>query len=170
LAELRSCHRLISMKPDCRIPKTIKWGGGAVTGLILVMWIGSGWWTYYWHRRGGCLLTVSSGRLDFHSAGCAAPYPEYGARFLRTGGRFNLGLPAWGHIGNGWFAQVPLWPLPAGTTLITALGWSMDARARRRQLASRLNLCPKCNYDRAGLAVGAKCPECSAIPLGRRST
>jgi hypothetical protein len=23
-----------------------------------------------------------------------------------------------------------------------------------------LNLCPKCNYDRAGLAAGAKCPEC----------
>ena len=28
-----------------------------------------------------------------------------------------------------------------------------------------LNLCPKCNYDRAGLEAGAKCPECDAAPV-----
>ena len=32
---------------------------------------------------------------------------------------------------------------------------------------ARLNLCPTggCNYDRTGLAIGAKCPECGAAPV-----
>jgi uncharacterized OB-fold protein len=38
--------------------------------------------------------------------------------------------------------------------------WWLDAKARRRIL---LNLCPNCSYDRAGLAMGAVCPECGAM-------
>jgi rubrerythrin len=37
---------------------------------------------------------------------------------------------------------------------------------RRRKMARRaragLNLCPKCNYDRAGLAKDVVCPECGS--------
>jgi hypothetical protein len=46
-------------------------------------------------------------------------------------------------------------------TCISVVGMSLLSRRD----AARLNLCPKCNYDRAGLAAGAKCPECgSAAP------
>ncbi len=44
---------------------------------------------------------------------------------------------------------------------ITAAAWRFDTLARRR---ASLNLCPKCNYDRTGLAVGAVCPECGRLP------
>jgi rubrerythrin len=50
------------------------------------------------------------------------------------------------------------------TAITTALAWRLDTFARRR---ARLNLCPKCNYDRAGIAGDAKCPECGALPMNR---
>lgn len=37
----------------------------------------------------------------------------------------------------------------------------LDTLARRR---ARVNHCPKCNYDRAGLAKDVVCPECGARP------
>jgi hypothetical protein len=58
------------------------------------------------------------------------------------------------------WAIVPLW-MPALFALsisLAALG--LDLLARRR---ARLNLCPRCNYDRAGIAGDAKCPECGGV-------
>jgi len=40
---------------------------------------------------------------------------------------------------------------------ITAVAWRLDTLARRR--ADRTH-CPRCRYDRSGLAAGAVCPEC----------
>jgi hypothetical protein len=55
--------------------------------------------------------------------------------------------------------HVPLW-IPASAAIgATALAWRLDTLARRR---ARVGLCPKCSYNRAGLAVGAVCPECGA--------
>ena len=53
---------------------------------------------------------------------------------------------------------MPLW-VPA--LLLAIAVWRLDTLARLR---AKLNLCPKCNYDRAGLAVGAACPECGLKP------
>jgi len=76
-------------------------------------------------------------------------------------------LPMW----YGWYHDptcawltVPLWMPALGTLLGSAAAWRLDALARRR---ARLNLCPKCNYDRAGIAGDAKCPECGAMPASR---
>src|SRR5436190_10046051 len=56
---------------------------------------------------------------------------------------------------------IPLWiPLllvgPAAAML-----WVADRRATRRAAKGR---CASCGYDRAGLAVGVKCPECGTLP------
>jgi hypothetical protein len=56
---------------------------------------------------------------------------------------------------------VPLWIPLTSAIAVTAVAWRFDILARRR---TRLNLCPKCNYDRTGLAHCAKCPECGATP------
>ena len=45
--------------------------------------------------------------------------------------------------------------------IATAVAWRLDTLARRR--ANKL-LCTKCTYDRTGLAAGAVCPECGAVP------
>jgi hypothetical protein len=49
--------------------------------------------------------------------------------------------------------------LAAPMLALSILGWRLDILAGRR---AQLNLCPKCNYDRAGLAPGAVCPECGS--------
>jgi len=57
---------------------------------------------------------------------------------------------------------VPIWGVVAVMTVFSIGMWRYDAIARRRERAVGLNLCPKCNYNRAGLASGAKCPECGS--------
>jgi hypothetical protein len=60
----RVCGRLtMTMKPHPRIRKTIKWGGAAVTVLLVVLWIAGGWWKAEFrlsaeitvHNYDGCL-------------------------------------------------------------------------------------------------------------------
>ncbi|HMN40561.1 MAG TPA: hypothetical protein PKE29_06910 [Phycisphaerales bacterium] len=56
---------------------------------------------------------------------------------------------------------MPLWAPAVGILFITAIAWRLDTLARRRV---RAHLCPKCRYDRAGLAMGVACPECGSQP------
>ena len=62
---------------------------------------------------------------------------------IRSGATGVLCIPAW------CFATVPL-----GVLFIT------ESRHRRRVRAERTGRCPRCNYDRTGLAADAPCPEC----------
>ncbi|HVU63861.1 MAG TPA: hypothetical protein VHC70_07785 [Phycisphaerales bacterium] len=152
------------MKPHPRIRKTIKWGGAAVTLVLVVVWIGSGWWTLTWLEPPSIKIQIRvgsiyvchypSGGLEDLPRGFLTPIRELGFRmaFLPASRRMPRGVHE---------ALCPLWILPAGTALATAAAWVFDSRARRR---ARLNLCPKCTYDRAGLAAGAKCPECGEPP------
>jgi hypothetical protein len=145
------------MKPHPRIRKTIKWGGAAVTLLLVVVWIGSGW--------------VSAGRYGFQyhiliAGGCVIPqWP--------TGGNGDYPAPGWvctchhWHVTRWWpflndsgawvRLYIPIWLLAVMAALLAGTARYFDTLARRR---ARLNLCPKCGYDRAGLAASAVCPEC----------
>jgi len=59
------------------------------------------------------------------------------------------------------FSIRPIWPAVVASFFVSVAAWSLDILARRR---GRLNLCPKCHYDRTGLAAGAVCPECGKLP------
>ena len=156
------------MKPHPRIRKTIKWGGAVVTVLLVVVWVGSGWWRGDWvgvHSSWG----FSGGAV--YMAG-HRPYPAEW-----------LGLTVNARVrGSGWMLMpttnlagdnvdpkryrnyiLPLWIPTILTLAITYRAWHLDTLARRR---AKLNLCSKCNYDRTGLAAGAVCPECGAGPVG----
>ena len=65
----------------------------------------------------------------------------------------------WTRVGQGWSLGVPLWPFVVVPGFGSAIAWRLDTHARRR---SRLGLCPKCGYNRAGLSPAAVCPECGA--------
>ncbi len=154
------------MKPHPRIRKTIKWGGAVVTALLVVVWIGSGWWRVDWVATGwSCGFSEGA----FYMAGHRAyPFDWEGMTIAaRIRGPGWMLMPSSNLVRDNVDPQpyrnfiLPLW-IPALLTLAsTARAWYWDTLARRR---AKLNLCPKCNYDRTGLAAGVVCPECGTIP------
>jgi hypothetical protein len=150
------------MKPHPRIRKTIKWGGAVVTLLLVVVWIGSGWWDVGWVSQKLECVDVGYGVVCFERMRDCRPPPRPGLRTERNGQYFlHLGL-TWYNHSDGWVLTLPLW-IPAALCLLpSAVALRLDAIARRR---ARLNLCPKCNYDRAGIAKDVVCPECGAMPV-----
>jgi hypothetical protein len=148
------------MKPHPRLRKTIKWGGAAVTVLLVVVWIGSGWVGGGWMSKRGAGLAVMPGRLvvslqsfpfENEFGGWRSRIPREPMEWWFEGGRGNFGWNVW----------VPIWLPAIMLGLASAAAWRRDHLVRRR---ARLNLCPKCNYDRAGIAGDAKCPECGSTP------
>jgi hypothetical protein len=153
------------MKPHPRIRKTIKWGGAAVTLLLVVVWFVSGSFSATWGSKAGYKFDLIKGGVFFAYSPATVDgasvigweLSEVNPRFadwqwcdwVPTCGRYSP-LP-------GWYVLVPLLFLAAPCSLVTATAWRIDTLARRR---ARLNLCPKCNYDRAGIAKDAVCPEC----------
>ena len=149
------------MKPHPRIRKTIKWGGAAVTVLLVVVWIGSGWWSVGWTSGRYGSVSVGGGQVIAMWCDTSSLKSDIGWRFRERASapyvsRFRYCL-SFGSAPGLWFAQIPLWCVAPIPLCATAAAWRLDTLARRR---ARLNLCPKCNYDRTGLAVGAVCPEC----------
>jgi hypothetical protein len=148
------------MQPHPRIRKTIKWGGAAVTLLLVVVWIWSGWWwARVWTSPFSC-LTAHCGRLlygypdidDFSGPPTLGRYHDGGFHLAWSWyrGDVDFAMPTIG---------VPLWPFACVALLTTVTAWRLDTLARRRAHTH----CPKCNYDRAGIAKDAACPECGAL-------
>ncbi len=136
------------------------WGGAAVTVLLVVVWIGSRWWGVdYLPPQGKHCMTIARGRL------LVTPWPnDLGPITILQTGWHLYRDPApryfW-HFGSGTLNAfvIPLWIPTMVTVTMAIISWRLDTLARRRD---RLNLCSKCNYDRAGLTPGAVCPECGA--------
>jgi hypothetical protein len=175
------------MKPHPRIRKTIKWCGAAVTVLLVVVWIASGWFGV-----GG-----DSGRCSVVVVGNGSCHIDYLARSdrpaLSMGSHWGYGRVdssrawrwGWSHSTVSYIVppqlmpaksgvlvplhqlDLPLWMFAAVSAATGLAAWRLDTLARRR---AKLNLCPKCNYDRTGLRDDAdgtrgKCPECGAVSL-----
>jgi hypothetical protein len=148
------------MRPHPRIRKTIKWGGAAATLLLVVVWIGSSWiWIDY--DGNSFDMSVDFGRISLTVCG-DSNIDDHPGWYVRGAPPKARGLFGWTFERIFPWADatryyVPLWA-PTGLMLAMAgSAWSLDTVARRR---ARLNLCPKCNYDRAGIAADAVCPEC----------
>ena len=146
------------MKPHPRIRKTIKWGGAAVTVLLVVVWLSSAWWQFGWVHHKGSWMLAQDGRLDvlYRFLG-NAPW-QSGFIFDRTPFWMQFGVD-WFGADDAWHLVIPLWAPTVACLACTGWAWRRDLAANR---IARLNLCPKCNYDRAGIAGDAKCPECGA--------
>jgi hypothetical protein len=173
------------MKPHPRIRKTIKWGGAAVTVLLVVVWVGSGWLSVRFtaHPRVPAVTLRPSG--FGHSSGeIPSRFCGVGAGTVETGELFSQECTfypepgwtvhrreftqAWGwgldRSGSSWIAYFPLWWVVLPCVVCTVAAYLLDSLARRR---ARLNLCPKCRCNRTGLAASALCPECGAAAAAR---
>jgi hypothetical protein len=147
------------MKPHPRIRKTIKWTGAAVTALLMVVWIASGWaYLRFWPTPALC-ISVSRGQTQFTEYR-AFRLPATSSGWKAGTHPFNLAWASrWDSDQHLRDFQVALWLPSVIAWGVTASAWLLDNAARRR---ARLNLCPKCNYDRTGLAKDSVCPECGA--------
>jgi hypothetical protein len=152
------------MKPHPRIRKTIKWGGAAVAVLLGVVWIGTGYRDFvYYSSHTGWLRGIASGGVVLQRLGAGLQGPEEGWNvFVRQS--FHVSWMASYEEGRRESSlYLPLWPLLGVSAPAAFWAWRLDVLARRRAL----NLCPKCRYDRTGLAASAVCPECGAAPAAR---
>jgi transposase InsO family protein len=147
------------MKPHPRIRKAIKWGGLALCLLLAGVWVRSEW---VWDHYAGTNFYLIAWK---GSACIGQTWPGYAASGYRSGpvvaDRDRYWWCVFGGPATTIRAIIPLWLLLAPTLLATAAAWRLDAVARRRARAGR---CPKCGYDRAGLAASAVCPECGSLP------
>jgi hypothetical protein len=129
--------------------------------VTLIVWISSAWWYVTWLRESGTTITAASGGLGFSQT-------RYSILGVRNPG-FHSREPQrtlylWFHWEDSPTlrgAFIPMWPLIILAGGISAFAWRLDTLARRR---ARLNHCPTCNYDRAGLPAASPCPECGAVP------
>ncbi len=154
------------MNPYQRIRKTIKWGGAVVTVLLAAAWISCIWTCVTWRHASRPALgvwaiwhggVVQMGNDSGGVAGAA------GWRCYVFPALLNW-KPEFGYSVGYWEFVLPLWIPVAISLTLTATAWRLDALARRR---ARVGFCPKCNYDRSGLAAGTVCPECGALPVSR---
>src|SRR5438105_2226695 len=105
------------MKPRPVIRKTVKWGGAAVTVVLVVVWIGSGWWTMQWGTGRSLSLMFRSGQL------CVA-LPHQSSRAFDPGFHWTAAPRRSFHWGFGvednpwwWALDVPLWA-PTGVSMV----------------------------------------------------
>jgi len=142
-----------------KVRKTVKWGGAGLTVLLVVVWIGSGWWNVVWRSNGNLVTVVNWGEVYFEWIENRPVLDLESPFFVSTHG-FELSW--WPYLRNRnpyWVASIPLC-YPALLSLVaTAAAWRADAKYMRR---APVGLCAGCGYDRAGLAAGAVCPECGA--------
>lgn len=142
------------------ISKTMKWGGAAVTVLLLAAWIISGFASW------DVVLGDMTARIGIGSGQISIDYSPYDNDFGMDWRGFHAFehfwfIPPWVQrhdSGVQWGAFLPLWAMFAASLLATLAAWRQDAIARR----VRMGQCLKCGYDRAGLAPGGVCPECGA--------
>jgi hypothetical protein len=150
------------MRPHPRIRKTVKWGGTAVTVLLVVVWVGSGWVCAEWIRANGNDVYLEAGKLGMRVIGdpkwANAPV---GVQFGFTCFEVVWGVHWSASPGVPSYLYIPLWLPSCLISVPTILMWRLDTLARRR---AKLNRCAKCDYDRTGLAIGAVCPECGSAP------
>jgi hypothetical protein len=144
------------MNPHPRIRKAIKWGGlsfGLLSAFLLIaledrIWSSKdGWWARLE------LFTISIGHI------VPAP-PEFDPNFAWGTGKHSKAM--WWEYERPtplfWF---PLVWIPPACFSALPIAWWLEMREARR---ARVGRCPRCDYDRTGLAAGAVCPECAAAP------
>ncbi len=140
----------------------MKWGGAVVSVLLVVVWIGSGWWRVQWTSTAGYQASIGTGEIRVHYWGASARGVQYGFySSMAIPAKWDWWLQTWSGP-FGWQVAMPLCYPAGATALVTAIAWRLDTLARRR---ARTGFCPKCIYNRTGLAAGAVCPECGAAAI-----
>ncbi len=123
------------MKPHPRIRKTIKWGGAVVTVLLVVVWVGSGWWSPQWKTTSGYGGNVTKGLLGIAkgepiAAGWFRLVPKTKVNRHRFHWWFDYVSASEVANSSGSSVYVPVWLVVAPLSAITVIAWRADSRVR----------------------------------------
>ncbi len=160
---------MMAMRPRPKLRTLCRWMLTILTVVLVVVWIGSGWFSVHYLRYASLLDTklmlvsnLDRGliHVDFTfdlSRILSIDYIGDGWKLLRRDA-FDIELWKWVGVINKPLNAVslPLW-LPALLLAIAnALMWRTHIIARRR----KPGMCKKCGYDISGLVGKEACPEC----------
>jgi hypothetical protein len=164
-----------------RLRKWAKWGCTVAAVLAAALAVFSGFYRYRWSRVSTDGLTAwitqvgdgalrvlvihdrnaSELRTHSHSSLERSEHWAWGPWTWKSGTAgeriFHAGFQYWRETNSCLLGVNLLYPVLL-VTIPGALLWYSD----RRRLVP--GLCPKCGYDRHGLAADAKCPECGTVP------
>lgn len=156
-----------AVNPHPRIRKTVKWSV-LVIGVVLFVvgaastWCGLG--CFWWAPAGERHLWLSGGRVIYRTISEPAPtnLQYYQLNWdIETSPRVLIGSwwPQSSTTGPQRVQQFPLWIPCLSVFGAAAMLWRWDVIATRRAGG----LCPACLYERTGLALRARCPECGKV-------
>jgi hypothetical protein len=137
--------------------KTVKWGGAVATVVLVAVWVTSGRYCAYWVFRGESEVFVGGGNININLGNFWSVMKSPPGWYAEAQESSLLCRPRLLWNSYSLFADIPLWLLLGPSMALTLWAWRRDAVLRRRACAE---FCPKCHYDRAGLAADAVCPEC----------
>jgi hypothetical protein len=134
--------------------------------LVAALFAASLRWDFWFLHWTGWVRGIVARGLSFSSGGVTAlqiPAPdlspqdswEFGC--TRTANRPFRWWVYWEEVKGSITFVLPLWIPFALFAVPTLILFHHDRPSARRKRAGQ---CAKCGYDRAGLAVGAVCPEC----------
>jgi hypothetical protein len=169
------------MRPHPKIRKTVKWGGAVSSVLLLVVWVGSWWWSCgvegnrsrigvevgdfwgtYYRSAPAAQTSASAADLSVQTRVMASQpvtpsQPDehfWFRRIVPTRLSAAYWWIRWAQTPRVLKVIVPVW-IPAAMSLgVAVVAWRLKEMARGK--------CPSCDYDRTGLGPGAMCPECGA--------
>ena len=120
------------MKPHPKIRKTVKWGGAAVSVLLLVVWVGSGWYDVSYFGESGVVVGVGAGQFSLGqslSLGKIGTRGVYARHLVDVS--YRLGF-RWSRDPARWAVGVPLWCPALLMTGLVVPAWLADGRASTR--------------------------------------
>lgn len=139
-----------------RLRSTCKWGGAALTVLLLAVWVGSAWWMIYGEPRDDFGLGIRSGCfiliVDESGQTLSGPRFELARSEASLRWWFQTFWISWSPLFGAAF--IPIWFVALLTALPPFWIWRRDMH---RPPAG----CAQCGYDLRGLDH-AVCPECGA--------
>ena len=113
--------------------------------------------TRFWLRVGGiallcwCLYQIRQDLTNYLSTALNGQW-QYWSNSLSALWYFPL---------NNHFTYVKIWWIVCFAGSVYLIGWNAGAaRLLWRGLSVSAGKCPKCGYDKSGLAAGKACPEC----------
>lgn len=166
-----------SPRRTSRLFRCTKWACTILAGVMVVAWVGSGWYACWWERQGQWphfslfghkgAISGAVGNEQFFPNLVPGSFNEFRwavADPLATDLAWAW-KPRWHSEGNHrFYVVIPLW-LPALVFAVPAAWmWRVDVKRRR---AARVGCCATCGYSLLGLGEGAACPECGVPHSGQ---